>query len=109
MRLFIIDWSNEASTPLLDLCKGSAHTIAGHELKDGAEAYRKTAQCKPDAIVVNYAVKPSHGRVTAEQIYKRKVTSEIPIYFIDGAEDDNEKVEHFGLCLSEEELEELLN
>lgn len=109
MRLFIIDWSREATTPLLDYCKSTRHTIAGHELTDGAEAYRKTAQCKPDAIVVNYAVKPSHGRSTAEQIFKRKMTSEIPIYFIGGEEDDNEKVEHMGICLSEEELQELLD
>ncbi|AWH85283.1 hypothetical protein HYN59_09205 [Flavobacterium album] len=109
MKLFIIDWSREATTPLLDYCKSTPHTIAGHELVDGAEAYRKTALCKPDAIIVNYATKPSHGRLTAGHIFKRKITSGIPIYFIGGAEDDNEKVEHMGICLSEEELHELLD
>jgi DNA-binding response OmpR family regulator len=107
MKLFIIDWTKEKTTPLLDYCKKAA-TVTGYELADGAEAYRKTALNKPDAIVVNYAVKPSHGRLTAEHIHKRKLTSQIPIYFIDGTEDENEKVEHIGICLSDEELRELL-
>lgn len=107
MKLFIIDWTKEQSTPLIDYCKKAANVV-GTELKDGAEAYRKTAMLKPDAIVINYAEKPSHGRQTADSIHKRKLTSQIPIYFIDGAEDENEKAEHIGICLSQEELRDLL-
>jgi DNA-binding response OmpR family regulator len=77
-------------------------------MQDGAEAFRQTAQVKPDAIVVNYAVKPLHGRMTAESIHKRKGTSQIPIYFINGEEDENEKVANVGICLSQEELKDLL-
>jgi len=108
MQLFIIDWSKETSTPLLEFCKRTSHKVAGVEMADGAEAYRKTGLCKPDAILINYAVKPSHGRITAQEIRRRKSTSEIPIYFIDGEEDENEKVEHIGICLSGEELRDLL-
>lgn len=108
MKFFVIDWAREASTPLIELCGRAPHKVVGHETEDGAEAYRKTARCTPDAIVVNYAVKPSHGRITADQIHKRKGTSQIPIYFINGSEEDNEKAEHIGLCLSEEELLDLL-
>lgn len=107
MKLFIIDWSKEQTTPLIDYCKKNA-TVVGTELTDGAEAYRKMATLKPDAVVVNYANKPLHGRQTADSIHKRKATSQIPIYFIDGAEDENEKAEHIGICLSQEELQELL-
>jgi len=109
MHLFVIDWSKDNSTPLLEYCRNTSHKIVGAEMSDGAEAYRKTVQCKPDAILVNYAVKPSHGRVTAQEIRRRKSTAEIPIYFIDGEEDENEKVEHIGICLSSEELKELLD
>ena len=109
MQLFIIDWSKDKSTPLLECCRNSTHKIVGMELKDGGEAYRKVAACNPDAIVVNYAAKPSHGRITAQEIRKRKATAQIPIYFIDGEEEDNEKVEHMGICLSSEELKDLLD
>lgn len=108
MQLFVIDWSKEATTPLIDCCKKSPHKVLGTETKDGGEAYRKTGNCKPDAIVINYAVKPLHGRTTASEIRKRKATAEIPIYFIGGSEDDNELVEHIGICLSEEEFKDLL-
>ncbi|WP_143090426.1 PleD family two-component system response regulator [Flavobacterium akiainvivens] len=108
MKLFVIDWTKDSTTPLLDACTTCGHEVVGRELTDGAEAYRKTGTTKPDAIVVNYAVKPSHGRMTAQSIRGRKGTSQIPIYFIDGEEDENEKVANIGLCLSGEELRDLL-
>ena len=107
MKLFIIDWTKELTTPLIDYCKKNADVI-GVELNDGAEAYRKTGLLKPDVIVINYSNKPSHGRLTADSIRKRKGTANTPIYFIDGAEDENEKAENIGICLSQEELEDLL-
>ena len=108
MKLFVIDWSKESSTPLLDFCSNCGHEVVGRETEDGAEAYRKTGLLKPDAIVVNYAIKPSHGRMAADSIHKRKGTSQIPIYFINGEEDENEKVANIGICLSHEELKDLL-
>lgn len=110
MKLFVIDWCNDAgSSTLLTTCKTSPHTVIGFEIKDGAEAYRKTGVLKPDAIIINYASKPLHGRTTADSIHKRKLTTNIPLYFIDGDEEDNERVSHFGVCLSSEELSDLLN
>lgn len=109
MKLFVIDWCTDAAaSKLLAACNTPAHTIIGYELKDGAEAYRKTALLKPDAIIINYAAKPLHGRTTADSIRKRKLTSEIPMYFINGEEEDNERVAHLGICLSSEELADML-
>jgi len=108
MKLFIIDWSLDNTSALLQSCTIAPHKIVGHEFKDGGEAFRKTGVDKPDAIIVNYAVKPLHGRTTAESIRKRKATAQIPIYFIDGDEEDNEKAANLGLCLSGEELQDLL-
>ena len=109
MKLFIIDWTKDDTTPLIEYCKGTSHKIVGTELTDGAAAYRNTATSKPDAIVVNYAVKPSHGRATAQEIRRRKATQAVPIYFLNGDEEDNEMAEHMGICLSEEEFRELLD
>ncbi|OIQ16220.1 MAG: hypothetical protein BM557_10135 [Flavobacterium sp. MedPE-SWcel] len=108
MNLFIIDWSKEASTPLIDYCKTTSHRIVGTQMVDGTITYKNTTRNKPDAIVINYAVKPSHGRSAAQEMRKRKKTATTPIYFINGDEDDNEKVEHIGICLSEEEFKDLL-
>jgi response regulator RpfG family c-di-GMP phosphodiesterase len=108
MKLFVIDWSRDDKTPLLDYCKSSGHKVVGSELRDGGEAYKKSAGCKADAIVINYSLLASHGRITAQEIKRRKATSQIPIYFIGGSEDDNEKVQNIGICLSEEELKDLL-
>lgn len=108
MKLFVIDWTKDDSSPLLEFCRLKGHTITGYELHDGAEAYRKVADRKPDAIIINYAVKPSHGHQAAEAIHGRKSTASVPIYFIDGNEEENEKVEHLGICLSMEELEAVL-
>lgn len=108
MKLFVIDWSKESTTPLLDYCKKCGHKVAGYELRDGDEAYRKTATCKADAIIVNYSVKPSHGRITAQQIRARKSTADIPFYFINGSEEDNERAANLGICLSDDELRDLL-
>ena len=107
MKLFIIDWTKELTTPLIEYCKKNA-TVVGTELSDGAEAYRKTGLLKPDAIVINYSSKPSYGRLAADSIRKRNGSTLTPIYFIDGAEDENEKAENIGICLSSEELEDLL-
>lgn len=107
MKLFVIDWAKEPNTPLIECCKKTGNSVS-YELSDGGEAYRRTGISKPDAIVVNYSVKPAHGRQTAASIRNRKATSQIPIYFIDGSEEDNELAENIGICLSQEELQDLL-
>lgn len=108
MKLFVIDWCTGNASALLESCNASAHTVVGYELKDGGDTYKKTGMQKPDAIIINYSTKPLHGRTTAESIRKRKSTEKIPIYFIDGDEEENEKAINLGLCLSGEELRELL-
>lgn len=109
MKLFVIDWCIEANaSALLGHCTATPHPVAGFELNDGGEAYRKTGVLKPDAIIINYAARPLHGRTTADSIKKRRATADIPIYFIDGDEEDNERVAHLGVCLSTEELVDLL-
>ncbi len=60
-------------------------------------------------IVVNYAVLPSHGRITAEKINQRKMTSTIPVYFVDGKEGDNSKIRSFARAITREELKRILS
>ena len=47
MKLFIIDWSKEPTTPLIDYCCGTPHKIVGRELADGGDAYKKNREMQP--------------------------------------------------------------
>ncbi|MFT3793828.1 hypothetical protein [Flavobacterium sp.] len=71
---------------------------------DGGLAYKKAGEILPDQIFINYADKPSHGRQTAAAILQRKSTASIPIYFVDGSAEENEKALHLGHCISKEEI-----
>ena len=106
MKIFVIDFS--ADKTLIELCM-SAENELEYEQHDGALAYAKTREFMPDIIVVNYAKKPSHGRMTAMKINERKMTSHIPIYFVGGKEKDNEKVKLFGNPISLSKLKEKIN
>ncbi len=105
MKVFVIDFSGDSA--LIDLCKRYGHEVA-FEQCDGAEAYRQTRSFMPDCIVVNYAHKPSHGRITAEKIHQRKSTAHIPIYFVGIGEEDYDKVRAIGVPLTLHQLEKLL-
>jgi len=105
MKIFVIDFSKDKT--LIELCMGNGN-IVEYEQKDGALAYRKSREFMPDIIVINYKDKPSHGRLTAQKIKQRKMTAEIPIYFWDGKESENEKIAEIGLPITTEKLKELL-
>ena len=78
------------------------------EQEDGARAYRLSGESIPDLIVVDYQQKASHGRQTASAIHQRKKTAHIPIYFVDGAPEENQKVEGIGKCIRSEEIDRIL-
>ena len=105
MKIFVIDFSKDKS--LIEMCLNNGN-IVEYEQKDGALAYSKTREFMPDLIVVNYKDKPSHGRITAQKIKQRKITSEIPVYFIDGTESEIYKIKGFGIPKTKSELEKLL-
>ena len=105
MKIFVIDFSKDNS--LIEMC-GRNGNIVESEHEDGALAYSKSRKFMADIIVVNYSEKPSHGRITAQKINQRKMTSKIPIYFIDGSESENEKIKGFGMPKTRIELEKLL-
>jgi len=105
MKIFIIDFSPRPE--LEALCRAAGHTVQT-ERHDGARAYRDTKTFMPDVIVVNYADKPSHGRLTAQKIRQRKATAPIPIWFVDGTGADNAKIQPWGRALPRAELETLI-
>ncbi|QYJ68368.1 hypothetical protein [Flavobacterium litorale] len=108
MRLFITDWSSQPTTPLINHCKNTSHKVVGTQLVDTEDVFSSVIAAKPDTVVINYAHKPAKGRAIAKTLRKQEKTALLPIYFINGEEEENEKVAHMGICLSEEEFKELL-
>ena len=107
MKIFVIDWSVSEKTELVEICQSLQHEIA-FELQDGAEAYRKTGELKPDLILINYDVKPSHGKATAEAIKQRKSTANIPLYFVTEKTITDEKLSAWGKMISKKDISKIL-
>lgn len=106
MKIFVIDFSKDNS--LIEMC-GRNGNIVESEHEDGALAYSKSRKFMADIIVVNYSEKPSHGRITSQKINQRKMTSHIPIYFIDGTKNENDKILGFGIPITRIDLERIIN
>ncbi|HEU4497668.1 MAG TPA: hypothetical protein VFR70_11500 [Flavobacterium sp.] len=104
MKIFVIDFSGKAAF-IENFPDG--HQIAIED-RDGAAAYKMIGEQLPDKIFINYGDKPSHGRQTAIAIKKRKATSAIPIYFVNGSEDENKKADQIGHCIMASEINKCL-
>lgn len=105
MKIFVIDFSD--TDHISDRFDKRFQIFT--EKKDGEIAYKQVGEIMPDKIFINYYDKPSHGRQTAQAIAKRKKTSNIPIYFVDGNKNDNEKIKHIGQPIKFDEIEILLS
>ena len=103
MKIYIIDFSD--TNKIADRLKN--HQVLS-EKHDGGQAYKQTGEILPELIFVNYKVKPSHGRETAQSIKERKKTSKIPIYFVDGDKIENEKIKHIGQSITINEIDDYI-
>jgi PleD family two-component response regulator len=104
MKIYIIDFSK--TNEIADKCIGQFDIFT--EKQDGGNAYSQIGEIMPDIIFVNYKDKPSHGRQTAQSIKERKKTSNIPIYFVAGEKNENEKAKHIGLSITINEIEKYI-
>ncbi len=106
IKAFVIDFSE--SNQITDyLTKNNC--LVESENSDGARAYKLIGELMPDLIFINYNHKPSHGRQTAIAINKRKKTSQIPIYFINGTQVEIDKIKEMGKPIKFEEIDKILN
>ncbi|MBS1731324.1 MAG: hypothetical protein JSS67_11215 [Bacteroidetes bacterium] len=104
MKIFIIDFSTDQSFK-----NNFPKDYQIFEEKfDGSNAYKLVGEVLPEKIFINYHIKPSHGRQTAMAIKNRKKTSNIPIYFVDGSEIENTKVQNIGLCIKTKNIDEYI-
>jgi len=101
MKIFVIDFSG--SNYLAEYFDKN-HDVFVENL-DGGTAYKQIGQIMPDKIFINYKDKPSHGRQTGVAIKRRKKTSSIPIYFVDGNKEENEKIKSIGRVIETKDIE----
>lgn len=106
MKIFILDFSKNKT--FLNYFKNQKLTII-IENNDGGKAYKTIADEMPTLIFVNFNHKPSHCLQTINAIKNRKLTSQIPVYFVDGLEENFEKASKFGTLISSNTINELLN
>lgn len=76
--VFVVCWNSTR----LDLISAKLGDIAFEsEIQDGARACRRIREVKPDKIIFDLGVRPSHTLATAEAIGK----TDSGIIFVDGA------------------------
>ena len=100
MKIMVIDFAD--TDHIKDILPKEVEILV--EKKDGGRAYKLAGEELPDIIFIKYKDKPNHGRQTAISIKERKNTANIPIYFVDGNDIENEKVKRVGLCINSEEV-----
>ena len=89
-RLFYIHWNPAEAEAQASLFREDGWDVR-LEAKDGDRASRRILGDPPDVVVISLALLPSHGREAAAYIRSRKGGGEVPIVFVDGAEDAVEK------------------
>lgn len=106
MKIFILDFSK--NNTFLNYFKNNNATIIIENI-DGGKAYKTVAEVMPDFIFVNFNYKPSHCLQTINAIKNRKLTCKIPVYFVDGLEENFEKANKLGTIINTNTIKEILH
>ena len=89
-RLFYIHWNPSEAEAQASLFRDDGWDVRV-EVKDRDRASRRILGDPPDVVVISLTRLPSDGREVAAYIRSRKGGGEVPIVFVDGAEDAVEK------------------
>jgi hypothetical protein len=82
VRIRLIGWNEDETTPRAAALRKAGHTVAANPLN--GSNYRTIRQSPPDLFLIDLTRLPSHGREVALQIREWKDTRCIPIVFVDG-------------------------
>ena len=86
--LFLVHWNQVEAVPLAEGLIASGWQVE-IEAEDGARAAKRILADPPAAVVIYLTRLPSHGRETARYLRSR---SNVPIIFVDGAEEKLEGI-----------------
>ncbi len=83
--LFLIDWDPACAEARADRLRQRGFRVEV-ESNNGGRAYRRIRTSMPDAIVVDLRKKPAHGREVASALRGLRATCEVPIVFLEEAD-----------------------
>ena len=69
MKVLLVQWDETAAAKRAERLRGRGLEVT-LECRDGAEAYRKARQGRPDVVVLDLDHKPSHSWQTARPLTK---------------------------------------
>ncbi len=90
-KLFLFHWNKAEAATLAKSFRSEGWTV-GVESENGARGGKKVTDNPPDAVVIYLSRLPSHGRATAGGLRSLKATREVPIVFVDGEKEAQEKI-----------------
>lgn len=87
MNILLVQWDADAAARRAQRLRAHGHVV-DVESADGARAYRTARAAKPDAVVLDLAVRPSHSWQTARPLATRTGPK---LIFVDGTAQAREK------------------
>jgi DNA-binding response OmpR family regulator len=90
-KVFLIHWNRQESDILIHMVQAYGWEVTA-ESEDGSRAGRLIKEREPDVVVIFLSRQPSHGRETGIALRSVKATMDIPIIFVDGTDEINERI-----------------
>jgi DNA-binding response OmpR family regulator len=85
--LFLFQWDPEQAAARAGALRAAGWNVEV-ESADGARGVRRVLDVKPDLIVLDLAVRPSHSRESALAIRRYRACRHTPVIFVDGRGSD---------------------
>ena len=89
-RLFYVHWNKDEALDTVRALRAEGHSVTYHyntEEGAGAHAWKQLKTNPPDVLIISLARMPSHGRRIASVILENKSLGQLPLIFVDGADD----------------------
>ena len=89
-RLFYVHWNKDEALETVRALRAEGHSVTYHyntEEGSGAHAWKQLKTNPPDVLIMSLARLPSHGRRIASVILETKSLRQLPVIFVDGAEE----------------------
>ena len=83
LKVYLVQWDDEATIARSARLAGEGWQIFTGN-KDDEDAYQRIRTIKPDLVVFDLAVKPSHSLQVAEALRKCRSLEVLPFVFVDG-------------------------
>ncbi len=83
-RILLVHWNAAECAERAARLRRAGHVVTSHSDQVGGVAFRAVRENPPDAVVIDLARIPSHGRAVAVWLRQQKATRRVPIVFVEG-------------------------